>query len=72
MVYFQTLSFRQFQFSGIEPQLMQDGGVDIGDIMAILDRMKSNFIRRTMNGSALDSSPGKPDRKTEDMMVSPV
>ena len=68
----QPLTIRQFKPTGIQSQLMQDCRMDISDVMPILDRMKADFIRRSVYDTSLDSTSRHPDRKAKDVMIAPV
>ncbi len=45
---------------GIQSQLMQGGGVNVGDIMAILDRVKAQFVCCSVNDATLDPAACHP------------
>ena len=57
----QSFAIREFKTTRIQSQLMQYRGMDIGHIMSIFDRMKTDFIRDSMRDAALDASAGHPD-----------
>src|SRR6266478_4137865 len=48
----QPLAARHFQAPWVEAQLVQDRGVDVGDVVPVLDGVESYFI-----GSAVDHAP---------------
>ena len=52
MVDVKTFPTGNFELARIEAQLLKDCGMDVGDIMAIFDRVKANFIGRPMNNSS--------------------
>ena len=56
----------------IEPQLVKYGRVNVGDIVPVLDGMKTEFIGRTVGSSSLDSATRHPDGKAEVVVTSPV
>jgi hypothetical protein len=43
-----------FEASGVEAELMEDGGVDIGDVVTVLDGVEAEFVGRAMNHSPFD------------------
>ena len=44
VVNLQSLAPGDFQPPGIQPQLLQDGGMDVGDVVTVFDRMEPDFI----------------------------
>src|SRR3954451_11143942 len=61
-----------FQAPRIEAKLVQDGGMDVGHVVAILHRRKAELIGRTMDDSAFNAAAGHPYRKTKRMMIAAV
>ena len=42
-----------FELTRVEAELMQDGRVDVGDVVPVFDGVKANLVRRAMSNSAL-------------------
>ena len=51
---------------------MQNGGVDVGDVMTILDGVEAKLVGRAMGDPPLEAAAGHPDRETEGMMIASV
>ena len=60
-----------FQTTRVQSELVQDGRVDVGDIVPIFDRVKSELVGRAMRHSSLDSAAGQPGAKCLRMMIAP-
>ena len=56
----------------MEAELVQQGGMDVCDIVGIFHGMEPEFIGGAMDLAALDSSPSHPDGKSEWVMVSTI
>ncbi len=54
---------------GVEPQLVKNRGMNVGDIMAIFDGMKTDLVSRPMDHSAANSASGHPYRESKNMMI---
>jgi len=48
------------QFLGVEPKLMQDGGVKVRDVVAVLDGVVAEFVGSAVGDSTFDSATGHP------------
>ena len=72
MVDIQPLPAWNFQFTRIQPQLVQNGGVHIGDIMAVLHSMKADLISRSVHQSTLEPTTCHPDAEAKNMMVTAI
>src|SRR5262245_42735733 len=57
----QPLAARHFESPGIEAELVQHRGVQVGDVMPALDSVKANRIGRAMSHAAFDAAAGQPD-----------
>ena len=53
----------------IQPQQVQDGGVQIMHVDRVLDRIPTIFVGRSVRHPPFDATPCHPHRKTERMMV---
>ena len=72
MVDFQTLAPGNLKLARIQSQLPENGCVYVGDIMPVLNRMKSKLVSATMSDAAFDSPARHPYTETEDVMIAPV
>ena len=61
-----------FQFARIQAHQTENRGVDIGDIMAILDGMEADFIGLAVSHTALDAAAGQPGAEALRMMIAAV
>src|SRR5262249_47557575 len=53
----------------VEAELVQHGGVDVGDVMAVCDRMEADLVGGAVGQAALNSAAGQPDREAVRGMV---
>src|SRR5688500_18348049 len=44
----------------VDAELMHDGGVDVRDVMAVLDGVETEFISRAVDDAPLDAAAGEP------------
>ena len=44
----QPLLARDFELVWVEAELVQDGGVQVGDVVAVFDGVKADFVGRTV------------------------
>ncbi len=72
MVDLESFATRDFHSSGIEPELFEDRGVNVSDIVAIFDGMKANLVSRPMHDAPFESAPCHPDGEAEVMVVASV
>ena len=68
----QPLVAGDFEPARVEAELVQDGGVDVGDVVAILDGVEAELVGRAVDDAALDAAAGHPDREAERMMIAAV
>ena len=66
----QTFATGEFELPCVETELVQHRCVQIGYVVTVLGRMKTQFIRRTVDDSRLDSAAGHDDVEAMRMMVS--
>ena len=71
MVDIEPLAAGDIQFGGIETELVENGGVDVGDVVGMLDGIKTKFIGCAMNYTGLYAATGEPDGEALWMMVTP-
>ena len=51
MIDFQPLASGNFEFAGVEAPLVENGGVDVGDVVAVLDGVNTYFTRQPPPGT---------------------
>ena len=51
---------------------MEQCGVDIGDVVSVLDRVEPQFVGRSVDHSTLDPASGHPDREPVVVVISAV
>lgn len=68
----QTLVTGNLKASRIQPELMEDGRVDVGNVVPILNSMESQFVGRPVYGATLDATAGQPNRKSIRVMIAPI
>ena len=56
---------------GIEPQRMQERGLEILDVDAVFDDFVAKFIGGTVNVTSFESAAGHPDAETVRMVIAP-
>ena len=69
---FQPLPAGDCETARIEAELLHDGSVNIGDIVAILNGVEAEFVGGSVDSSAFDSASCHPDGKAEVVVTSPV
>ena len=72
MVDVEALAAGHFQATRIEPELVQDGGVNVRHVVPVLGGMKPNLIRRAMHRPAPDPAPSQPHGEAKDVVVASV
>ena len=65
----EPLPARDVERAGIQPQLVQHRRMNIGDVMLILDSIKTEFIGDAMLHAPLDAPPGQPGTEPVGMMI---
>ena len=68
----QPLAAGDLQLARIEAELVQDRGVDVGDVVAVLDGVEADLVGRAVDDAALHPAAGHPDGEAEDVMVAAV
>ena len=56
----------------VEAQLAQHGGVNVGDVMAFIDRMKADFVGGPVDHATFDATACQPGTKALRMVVSTI
>ena len=68
----EALAAGDFEPARVEAELVQDRGVDVGDVVAVLDGVEADLVGRAVDDAALDAAAGHPDREAVDVMVAAV
>src|SRR6185295_12618963 len=56
----------------IEPQLMEHGRVEVGDVVTLLGRVEADLVRRAVDDAALDAAARQPGREAVRMVLAAV
>ena len=67
----EAFAARHFQPMGVETHQLQDGGVDVGDIVAVFDGMETEFVGGSMRDTAFDAAPCQPGGEALRMVIPP-
>ena len=68
----QPLAAGDFEPARVEAELVQDGGVDVGDVVAVLDGVEAELVGGAVGDAALDAAAGQPDREAVGVVVAAV
>ena len=71
-VFFEALAAGEDHAAGVEAELMQDSGVDVGDVMAVLDRVEAKFVGGAVGDPPFNTTAGHPDAKTVGVVIATV
>ena len=52
MINLQPLAAGDFQFAGVQAQLLQDRRMDVGDVVAVLDGVKADLVGRAVHDAS--------------------
>ena len=69
MVDFEAFAGGEFELVGVEAELVQDGGVDVGDVMAVFNGMEAEFVGGAVDDAGFDAAAGEPCAEALGMMV---
>src|SRR4051794_41496652 len=56
----------------VESEEVEHGGMEIMDVVLVLDRLVAVFIRLAVDRAPLDAAAGQPERKAERIVVAAV
>ena len=56
----------------VEAELVEEGGVDVGDVVAAFLGLKTDLVGAAMGDAAFDSAAGHPDGEAVGMMVAAI
>ncbi len=68
----EAFASRNLEAAGIEAEKLEDRGVDVGNIMTILDGVETQLVGGTVDDAPLDSATGQPHGEAVVMMVATV
>src|SRR5206468_2937663 len=68
----QSLAPGDFEPARVQAELVQDGGVDVGDVVAVVGGMEPDLVGGAVGDPALDAAAGHPDREAVRVMVAAV
>src|SRR5579883_1473872 len=68
----QPLAAGDLELARIEAELVQDGGVDVGDVVAILDGVEADLVGRALHDTSLDPAAGQPGAETLRVVVAAI
>ena len=54
------------------PSLLQNGGVDVGDVVPVFDGVETDLVGGAVNDTPLDAAAGHPHGESIDVVVAPV
>ena len=72
VVDFQSLAAGDCEAARIEAELLHDGRMNIGDVVAILNGVEAEFVGGSVDCPAFDSASSHPDGKAEVVVTAPV
>ena len=65
----QPLVARHFERARVEAELGEDGGVDVGDVVAVFGGVEADFVGGAVSESSLQAAAGEPATETVGVMV---
>ena len=68
----QPFAAGDFQSAVVEAELVEDRGVDVGDVVAVFDGVEAEFVGRAVDDAALNAAAGERDREAVRMMIAAV
>ena len=72
MIDLQPFASRNLQFSRIEAEQLEQRGMHVGHIMAVLDGVEADFVGAAVNDAALDAAAGQPTGEAVDVVIAAV
>ena len=72
VLFFKPFATCDGKVAWIEAELVQHGGVNVGDVVTVFNGMKTDFVGCAVGDAAFDSSACHPNRETVGMMVTTV
>ena len=72
MIDLQTLPPGHFQLARIETEQVQDGGMNVCDVMPRFDGVETEFIGRAVDKAALEAGASEPDGEAVWVVIAAV
>ena len=72
MLDLQSLAAGDLDQAGVDAEQVEDRGVDVRDVMAVLDGMEAELVGGAVDESPPDSAAGQPDREAVVVVVAAV
>ena len=69
MIDLQPFAAGDFEPAGVEAQQVQHGGVDVGDVVRMLDGVEAQLVGRAVDDAPFDPRAGEPDGEAVRMVV---
>ena len=69
VIHIEAFAGGEFEAAGIEAELVQDGGMDVGDVMAIFNGVEAEFVGDAVLHAAFDSGARQPCAEALRMMI---
>ncbi len=71
-VFFEALAAGEDHAAGVEAELVQNSGVDVGDVVAVLDGVEAEFVSGAVGDPTFNTTAGHPDAKAVRVVVATV
>ena len=68
----EALAVGELEAVGIEAEEVEGGGVDIGDVVGMLDGVEADFIGGTMGGAAADAGTCEPGTEAGGVVITSI
>ena len=68
----QSFPPRHGELAGVEAELVEDGGVDVGDVVAVFDGVEAELVGFAVGDAAFDAAAGHPDGEAVGVVVASV
>ncbi len=65
----QSLAAGECEFAWVKAEQVQDGRVQVGDVVPVFDGVESESVGGTVDDALLDSAAGKPDGEPVRMVI---
>ena len=72
VINFQAFSAGNLEPARVEAELVQDGRMKVGHVMAILYGVEAKLVGRAVDDAALDPAAGQPGGKTKRVMIAAI
>ena len=72
MVAVEAFAAGDFEPPRVEAELLQHRGVQVGDVVPILDSVEAKLVRRAMHNATLNAAATKANGKSVRMMIAAV